>query len=191
MTAAGAPGPVTVYSIGHSTRPWEAFAALLGREGIRHLVDVRRYPASRRHPHFAAEALARALPAIEVGYTHAPDLGGRRRPRPSAEATHWRNESFAGYADYMRTAPFRAALDGLRRQAAAVPTVMMCSEAVPWRCHRMLVADALVARGDHVLHVLDARTEPHALTRFARVVAGEPRYDVDLQVDLGLERSDP
>jgi uncharacterized protein (DUF488 family) len=185
------PGPVTVYSIGHSTRDWDAFAGLLDREEIRHLVDVRAFPGSRRHPHFGREALERALGAREVGYTHAPELGGRRRARADAPPTLWRNEAFAAYADYMRTDAFRAALDVLRRRAAELRTVVMCAEAVPWRCHRMLLCDALVARGDRVLHILDARTEPHTLTDFGRVVAGEVRYDVDEQTELGFERTGP
>ncbi|HVE78946.1 MAG TPA: DUF488 domain-containing protein [Gemmatimonadaceae bacterium] len=183
--------PVTVYSIGHSTRTWDAFAALLRREEISHLVDVRAFPASRRHPHFNRDALARALAAVGVGYTHAPELGGRRRRPADAPANHWRNDAFAAYADYMRTGPFRAALATLRRRAAAEATVIMCAEVVPWRCHRMLVSDALVARGDRVLHILDAVTEPHSLTSFARIVAGEPRYDADTQAELGLERPGP
>ena len=168
---------VTVFTIGHSTRSAEDFMALLGRHGIRTLVDVRRYPGSRRYPHFAGEALATALPTHGIEYRHAPALGGRRRARPDSPNTSWRNESFRGYADYMGTPDFRRALDELRSLAEQRPTVIMCAEAVPWRCHRNLISDALVAAGDEVIHILDAGGQPHTLTSFARVVDGEPRYE--------------
>jgi uncharacterized protein (DUF488 family) len=181
----GGPQGVTVYTVGHSTRPFERFAELLEREGVRCIADVRTFPASRRHPQYNAEPLAAALAARGVDYVHLPGLGGRRRPRPDSPNTAWRNEGFRGYADHMATPEFRAALDALVEIAAAQPTAVMCAEAVPWRCHRSLIADALVARGHRALHILDGSTSPHTLTSFAVVEAGEVRYrEAGAQEDL-------
>ena len=166
-----------VYTVGHSTREWDDFVALLARDGVRHIADVRRFPGSRRHPHFSSDAMRRALPEAGIAYTHLPELGGRRRPRPDSPNAQWRNESFRGYADYMETPEFRAALDALLDIARRDSTAVMCAEAVPWRCHRSLIADALIARAVEVLDILDARTAPHPLTRFARIVGDEVRYD--------------
>jgi uncharacterized protein (DUF488 family) len=171
-----APRGVTVYTIGHSTRPFPDFAALLGRESVRCVADVRSTPASRRHPQYNAASLAQALAAAGVDYVQLPGLGGRRRPRRDSLNAAWRNESFRGYADHMDSPEFEAALDTLVALAGAQRTAIMCAEAVPWRCHRSLVADALVARGEAVLHVLDARTPPHELTSFAVVGDGRVRY---------------
>jgi uncharacterized protein (DUF488 family) len=167
---------VIVYTIGHSTRSIEDFVALLRRESIRALVDVRAFPMSRRHPYFNREPLAATLATNDITYTHAPALGGRRRPRPDSPNGAWRNESFRAYADHMTTPAFHAAIDELITSAARVATTVMCAEAVPWRCHRWLIADALVARGCEARHVLDASTNPHTLTEFARVVNGEVSY---------------
>ncbi|HXI63344.1 MAG TPA: DUF488 domain-containing protein [Gemmatimonadales bacterium] len=162
-----------IYTIGHSTRPLDEFLALLRVHGIDHVVDVRRYPGSRRYPQFGREALATALADVGVGYEHAPDLGGRRVARPDSVNTAWRSASFRGYADYMETQPFQTALARLLDVARARPTAVLCAEAVPWRCHRQLIADALVARGEPVSHILsDARLEPHRLSPHARVPAG-------------------
>jgi uncharacterized protein (DUF488 family) len=167
---------IVVYTIGHSTRTIDEFVALLHRERIRALVDVRAFPMSRRHPHFDRESLAATLAANDIAYAHAPALGGRRRPRPNSPNGGWRNESFRAYADHMRTPEFREAIDQLMASADRVPTTVMCAEAVPWRCHRSLIADALVARGCEVRHVLDTSTNRHALIEFARVVNGEVTY---------------
>ena len=167
---------MTIYTIGHSTRSLEEFLALLERSRIERLVDVRAFPGSRRHPQFNKEALARSLPEHGIEYLHRPALGGRRRPRADAAPTAWRNEGFRGYADYMRTAEFRAALDNLIELGEERPTVIMCSEAVPWRCHRTLISDALHARGVMVEHILDSKASPHALTSFAVVHDGEVTY---------------
>jgi uncharacterized protein (DUF488 family) len=167
---------VTVYTIGHSTRPLDAFLALLAREEVRCVADVRSFPASRRHPHYNQEPLAAALVRHGVDYVHMPALGGRRRPVPGSQNAAWRNEGFRGYADHMATPEFRAALDRLLAVAAEQRTAVMCAEAVPWRCHRSLIADALVARGARVLHILDAATSPHTLTSFAVVDGTEVRY---------------
>ena len=167
---------MTLYTIGHSTRPIDAFLALLAREGIAHVADVRAIPASRRHPHFNRDALAAALAERGVGYSHHPDLGGRRAPRRDSPNAAWRNSGFRGYADYMQTPEFGAALERLLEIAARAPTAIMCAEAVPWRCHRSLVADAVVAAGGDVQHILDAGTRPHTLPEFAVVRAGRPAY---------------
>ena len=167
---------VVAYTIGHSTRPIEDFLALLRREGIRALIDVRAFPASRRFPHFDREALAATLASNGIAYAHAPALGGRRRPRPDSPNGAWRNESFRAYADHMSTPVFHEAIDTLIATAARSATTIMCAEAVPWRCHRALISDALVARGCEVRHVLDASTSAHTLTDFARVAEGQVTY---------------
>ena len=167
---------VTVYTIGHSTRSIEGFIALLGREDIRALVDVRAFPMSRRHPHFNQEALRSTLAAQGITYSHAPALGGRRRPRANSSNGAWRNESFRAYADHMSTAPFRQAIADLIATAERVRTTVMCAEAVPWKCHRSLIADALVARGCEVCHVLDLSTDRHQLMDIAHVENGEVTY---------------
>ncbi|HVY62244.1 MAG TPA: DUF488 domain-containing protein, partial [Planctomycetota bacterium] len=134
------------------------------------VADVRLIPRSRRYPHFADEALARALPERGIRYLPFKDLGGRRRPAKDSPNAGWRNESFRGYADFMLTLGFAAALGRLEAAAAAQPTATMCAEAVPWRCHRSLIGDALLVRGWTVLDIVGpGRATPHALTRFARV----------------------
>ena len=167
---------VTVYTIGHSTRSIVELVALIRREGIRALVDVRAFPMSRRHPHFNGEALGVTLAGHGISYRHAPALGGRRRPRVDSPNGAWRNPSFRAYADHMGTAEFRDAIAQLLAGASEAPTTIMCAEAVPWRCHRSLIADALVARGCEVRHVLDASTDRHTLIDIARVTNGEVTY---------------
>jgi uncharacterized protein (DUF488 family) len=159
----------TIWTIGHSTRSLEDFLALLRRDGIRQLADVRTFPASRRYPHFGRDALAPALAAAGIAYSHHPALGGRRRPRPDSPNDGWRNSGFRGYADHMATPEFQRALDELVALGAHASAAIMCAEAVPWRCHRSLIADALIARGVDVLDIMDAKTAPHALTPFAVV----------------------
>jgi len=161
-----------VYTIGHSTRELNDFIALLEREHIEHLADVRSFPGSRRYPQFGREALAASLAARDIRYSHHVALGGRRHARADSPNGAWRNESFRGYADYMVTPEFAAALDELVDAASRERTAIMCAEAVPWRCHRSLVSDALVARGVDVRHILDARTDPHRMTSFAIVKDG-------------------
>jgi uncharacterized protein (DUF488 family) len=162
-----------VLTVGHSTRPIEELLALLAENGVQTLVDVRRFPGSRRHPQFSREALAASLAAAGIGYVHEPDLGGRRAARPDSPHTAWRVEAFRGYADHMETPEFQAALDRLIQRAAGETVVILCAEAVPWRCHRRLISDALVARGLQVLHILGPnRTDPHELNENAHVLAG-------------------
>jgi len=183
---------VTIYTIGHSTRPIDDFVSLLERSSIERLVDVRAFPGSRRHPHFNREALARTLAGLGMEYLHRTSLGGRRRLPRDAPPSGWRNESFQAYALYMRTPEFHRALDELITLGEERRTVIMCSEAVPWRCHRTLISDALHARGVSVEHILDSGLSPHTLTSFAIVREGEVTYPPasdapsDLQHVFGL-----
>ena len=161
---------MTIYTIGHSTRSLDVFLALLRVYGVAQLGDVRTVPKSRRHPHFAGDALSKSLAAAGVAYRHLPALGGLRKPRRDSTNGVWRNDSFRGYADYMETTAFNDGMDELMLWAANAPTVIMCAEAVWWRCHRQLIADALVARGVAVQHIQTAASAPaHKLTEFARV----------------------
>ena len=178
-----------IYTVGHSTRDFAELLALLGAHGVRQIVDVRRHPASRRHPQFARDALAGALAQAGITYAHEGDLGGRRAPRRDSANTGWRSAGFRGYADYMDGDAFSEAFDRLRALAALMPTAILCAEAVPWRCHRQLIADAAVARGIEVRHILGPdRAEPHHLTAFARVLPdGRLCYPAELeQGSLGL-----
>jgi uncharacterized protein (DUF488 family) len=169
--------PLTIYTVGHSTRPLEELAQLLKANGVDLLVDVRTAPGSRRLPHFARAALAMELPSRGIGYMHLPELGGLRKPRPDSANTGWRNLSFRGYADYMATEPFTAGIDHLLALADGRRAAIMCAEAVPWRCHRSLIADALVARGVEVLDIIGPQApRPHRMTPFAIVNRGRIEY---------------
>lgn len=160
---------MTVYTVGHSTRPLDEFLALLARHGIGAVADVRRYPESRRHPQFGRLALAKALASAGLDYLWIPDLGGRRPAHPDSPHVGWREPGFRGYADHMGSAEFEAGLRRLLALAARRPTAILCAEAVPWRCHRQLVSDALVARGIDVRHVTGpGEPSAHRLTAFAR-----------------------
>lgn len=162
----------TVYTVGHSTRSTEELLALLEENGVELLVDVRRYPASRRHPHFGREPLARAVEAAGLAYRHEEALGGRRGPPdPESPNAGWRSEGFRAYADHLHSEEARAALGRLRSAAEDRTAAVMCAEAVPWRCHRQLIADWLVAGGWEVRHILaPGRTDPHDLREMARVL---------------------
>ena len=167
----------SVYTIGHSTRPLDELIACLASFAIVDLVDIRTVPRSRRHPQFDTAALAQSLPAAGIRYEHLAALGGLRKPRKDSTNLGWRNESFRGYADHMQTEAFERGLDRLHALAAAGRTAIMCAEAVPWRCHRSLVADALVARGATVLHIMGpAKSQAHKLTSFARVEGARVTY---------------
>lgn len=162
-----------MFTVGHSTRPIEELLALLAENGVEVLVDVRRFPGSRRHPQFSREALAASLAGVGIEYVHEPDLGGRRATHPGSPHTAWRVAAFRGYADHMESPEFAAALERLIRRDVQAPTVILCAEAVPWRCHRRLISDALVARGVEVRHILaPGRTELHELDPNARVLPG-------------------
>ncbi len=166
-----------LWTIGHSTRTEDEFLALLTVHVIRRLVDVRRYPFSRRYPHFNGEHLAAALHKAGIFYLHEPGLGGRRKAQPDSKNLGWKNESFCGYADYMQTNAFQDTTEKLMADSRLCPTVILCAEAVPWRCHRQLIADALTASGWAVHHILGAeRTDLHRLTTFAAVAHGHVTY---------------
>ena len=160
----------TVFTVGHSTLPIERFLTLLATYGIEQLGDVRTVPRSRRNPQFNADALRESLAAAGISYVPLGELGGLRKPRADSPNSGWRNESFRGYADYMQTEQFGHGLERLVDLAAERRTAIMCAEAVPWRCHRSLVADALAVRGIGVVEILsETGYRDHALTPFARV----------------------
>jgi uncharacterized protein (DUF488 family) len=162
-----------LYTIGHSTRSSDELAALLRDHDIALLADIRRYPGSKRYPHFASEAMAAWLPEHGVAYLHMPELGGRRKALPDSPNTAWRNEQFRAYADYMVTDEFRAAIDKLLALANDQTAAIMCAEAVPWRCHRNLVADELARRGIEVVHIIGTSSvKTHAMNEHA-VVEGD------------------
>ena len=169
--------PLTVWTIGHSSRTIDDFLTLLSSERIQLVADVRRFAGSRAHPHFNPLPLTAALAEHGVDYLAFPDLGGRRKPRPDTPHTVWRNPSFRAYADYMDTPGFTAALDGFVAVAEERRAALMCSEAVWWRCHRSMIADALKVRGVRVLHIMgEGKTTEHPYTSAATVVDGELRY---------------
>lgn len=175
-SSAAAPAPPArrerplILTVGHSTRAFDDLVALLRHHGVELVADVRRYPGSRRHPQFQRAALERSLAEHGIAYRHLPELGGRRRPRPDSPNQGWRNASFRGYADHMQTVEFRTGLAVLLELAAHHRVAIMCAEAVPWRCHRSLIADALLVRGAGAAHIVDAgQPAPHQLTRFACV----------------------
>jgi uncharacterized protein (DUF488 family) len=171
---------MTISTIGHSTHPIEEFLRILRAHGILQLVDVRTIPHSRRNPQFSRENLSASLQQAGIRYRHMPGLGGLRHPRKDSGNTGWRNASFRGYADYMQTREFGENLEQLIQLVSEAPTAIMCAEAVPWRCHRSLVADALVARGIPVLEILNAaKAQPHALTPFAKVDGSQVTYPPD------------
>ena len=166
-----------LYTIGHSTRTAAALIDLLHAHGIQTLVDVRTIPRSRHNPQFNRDALAEALDRAGIEYQHRPALGGLRHARKDSVNLGWRNASFRGYADYMQTPEFARALAELEALADARPTAIMCAEAVPWRCHRGLIADALTVRGRPVLHIQSASAPTrHQPTPFMRTVEGRPVY---------------
>jgi len=167
----------TLWTIGHSTRSFEEFLALLEEYRIRLLADVRHFPGSRRVPWTAKVSLARALSDRSIAYEHFEDLGGFRKVSPDSTNTAWRNSGFRGYADYMETPEFSAGLDRLIAVSRDRWTAIMCAEALPWKCHRWLLSDALVARGMRVIHILaSGKTQDHRLTTFARVHGTQVAY---------------
>ncbi len=169
--------PATIWTIGHSTRTLDEFLGLLAECRIEAIADVRRFPGSRRHPHFASEAMARSLPAHGIAYQWIPKLGGRRKVQPGSPNTAWRNASFQGYADYTATAEFAEGLAELLKLAASKRTAMMCAEVLWWRCHRSIVSDVLKLRGIEVIHIIDAKhATVHPYTSPARVVDGRLSY---------------
>jgi uncharacterized protein (DUF488 family) len=162
--------PRSIYTIGHSIRTLEEFEILLERFGVQRLVDVRTVPRSRHVPHFNTDHLARALALRKIDYRHMKRLGGLRKPAHDSINLGWRNSGFRGFADHMQTEEFRTGIAELQTLAAEQKTAIMCAEAVPWRCHRSLIADALVVCDWEVRHILSlASAPPHQLTPFAAV----------------------
>lgn len=169
-----------VFTIGHSTRSLEAFLNLLHRHGVKHLIDVRTIPRSRYNPQFNHETLPQPLQQAGIDYTHLAELGGLRHALRDSPNRGWRNASFRGYADYMQTAAFQTGIEKLIETATRERTTIMCAEAVPWRCHRSLIADALAVRGIPVEHIIGmAQTKPHALTPFAKVSGTHITYPAE------------
>ena len=177
------------FTIGHSTRPFDEFGALLTGHGITTLVDVRTVPRSRHNPQFNRDTLPQALQAAGIAYVHMAALGGLRKPRADSANTGWRNLSFRGYADYMQTEAFTQGLDELLTLAGTQPVALMCAEAVPWRCHRQLISDALVARGIEVRHVTGPGAEKrHTLSAHGRLEGERVIYDGGQPELLGSSR---
>ena len=168
---------MTVFTIGHSTRPIDEFIHLLTAHGVQCLVDVRTIPQSRHNPQFGRGQLSASLEHAGIHYTHMPGLGGLRRPRRDSTNTGWRNASFRGYADYMQTREFEESLNRCIELGNAEPVALMCAESVPWRCHRALIADALLARGIDVREITSpTEARAHALTAWARVEGTKVTY---------------
>jgi uncharacterized protein (DUF488 family) len=169
---------MTLFTSGHGTLDEATFVARLEAAGVRRVVDVRRFPGSRRWPWFNAAAMAERLPEHGLAYVPAPELGGRRTPRPDSRNVVLREAGFRGYADFMETEPFRAAFDDLLAGASEAPTAVMCSETLWWRCHRRLIADAAILLGGaEVVHLLGAAEQPHRVTEGVRRVGDTLVYD--------------
>jgi|SRR5579863_1880966 uncharacterized protein (DUF488 family) len=182
---AGQKPSLTIFTIGHSTHPLEEFVDMLKANDIAQLVDVRTIPKSRRVPQFNSESLAAALPKLGIDYVHLKSLGGLRHAKKDSVNTGWRNASFRGYADYMGTDEFRQGIDRLLKLAHTKRTVIMCAEAVPWRCHRSLIGDALLVRGVRVEDIMSATSHrEHELTPFAKVHGLEITYPGDGNQEL-------
>jgi uncharacterized protein (DUF488 family) len=169
--------PRVILTIGHSTRSIAEFVRLLAAHRVQSLIDVRTIPRSRHNPQFNRSDLSPALRRAGIHYRHMPGLGGLRHARRDSKNTGWRNKSFRGYADYMQTAPFRKSLERVVERAKREQVALMCAEAVPWRCHRSLIADALLARGIPASEITSGvRARPHVLTPFAQVRGTQVTY---------------
>ncbi len=169
-----------IYTVGHSTHPIDEFIDLLRAHGVKRVIDVRTVPKSRHNPQFWSDALAASLRAENLTYRHVKDLGGLRHTNKDSINGAWRNASFRGYADYMQTPEFAAAIDDLMEHGKHSNAVIMCAEAVPWRCHRSMIGDALVVRGVEVLDIMSPTSaKPHTLTSFAHVDGTDITYPPD------------
>lgn len=169
-----------IFTVGHSTRSIEEFISLLSHYEVKQLVDIRSVPRSRHVPQFEHTALEVSLPAAGIMYCHMKELGGLRPKAKESVSGAWRNASFRNYADYMQTEDFTSGLEELLALAEHAPTAIMCAEAVPWRCHRSLVGDALVVRGHEVFDIMNETTaKPHTLTSFAVVKGGRVTYPAE------------
>ncbi len=161
---------MTIFTIGHSTRPVDEFIDILKALDIRLVADVRTIPRSRHNPQFNSDVLAKSLKDSGLDYVHMPELGGLRHPKKDSPNTAWKNDSFRGFADYMQTEDFEKGMAALIEAAEKQQTVIMCAEAVPWHCHRSLIGDALLARGINVVDIISESTRrDHALTPWAEV----------------------
>ena len=179
-TSKGTPRTRPVLTVGHSTLTIEEFIALLAAHGVKQLVDVRTIPRSRHNPQFNSDQLTRSLIGAGIRYLHMGELGGLRHARPNSVNSAWRNLSFRGYADYMQTSEFENGLNELMRLAQKRRTAIMCAEAVPWRCHRSLIADALLAHGREAQEITSRTSlRPHTLTPWARVEQGRITYPAE------------
>lgn len=168
----------TLWTIGHSTRDIDAFIGLLTENRIEVLIDVRRFPGSRRYPHFHTDALAASLPAAGIAYCHVAALGGRRKVRADSPNTQWRNPAFRGYADHMASTEFRDAFAALSALATEQRCAIMCAELLWWRCHRSMIADDLELHGWHVVHIMGpGKTAEHAFRAAAHLIGDTPVYD--------------
>jgi uncharacterized protein (DUF488 family) len=180
-----------IWTVGHSNHPLEKFLEILKAHGVGRVIDVRRVPASRKWPHFNADALSRSLPAAGIRYAGLPEMGGRRKALPDSPHTAWRVEAFRGYADFMDTPEFALGLGCVVELARERRSALMCAEAVPWRCHRSLIADALLARGWEVFEILSEKeARPRKLPPFARLEGDRVIYDVG-ELPLQETRADP
>jgi uncharacterized protein (DUF488 family) len=166
-----------IYTIGHSTRPLDEFILLLKKYKVKRLIDVRTIPRSRHNPQFNKESLGAELKKKDIKYINIKELGGLRKPSPSSPNTGWRNASFRGFADYMQTPEFAKGLTKLINLSLRESVAVMCAEALPWRCHRSMIADALLSKGLLVGHILSEKSvRPHTLTPFARIKNGKIYY---------------
>ena len=176
--------PHAVHTVGHSTRPFDAFVSLLKSHAIQLIVDVRRWPASRRYPHFNRETLAGSLKTEGIGYLWRGDLGGFRKPAPDSPNSGWRVATFRAYADFMMTAEFDDIMNEMTQLSRKSSIALMCAEAVPWRCHRQLLADAFTVRGMPVRHIMENGCQPHTLPAFAEATGTHIIYPQTSQKDL-------
>lgn len=184
------------FTIGHSTLDLSAFLNALAENAVQHLVDVRAFPGSRRYPWFGRDSLEQSVPASGVVYQWMPALGGRRKATANTVNAGWRNESFRGYADYMQTSEFGRGLTELIEISQRQQVAYMCSEAVPWRCHRSLISDALTARGFPVEHIFvkpngQSERKPHSMTPFARIEGGPADPQITYPLDKPEEPEQP
>ena len=168
---------VTIFTIGHSTHSIEEFMTIVKAHGIELIIDVRTIPKSRHNPQYNSDTLAAALYANAIGYEHLPGLGGLRHAKKDSINTAWENASFRGFADYMQTEDFERSLKTLIERAGKRPTAIMCAEAVPWRCHRSLIADALLVRGIAVMDIMSKTSvKAHTMTPWAQVTGTSITY---------------
>ena len=171
---------MTIFTVGHSTHPIDEFIAMLKAHGVKKLIDVRTVPKSRHNPQFNADALAASVRASGITYRRMESLGGLRHARKDSQNGAWRNASFRGYADHMQTDEFTGAIEQLLERGRHSNAAVMCAEAVPWRCHRSLIGDALLVRNVQVLDIMTEKSaKPHTLTSFARVDGQRVWYPAD------------